>query len=118
MNLSHLMITGAALLSFSAMAADPATNDSTAQGSQAPAVSQEQPQPGSAAASGAGTAPGSTGTQSGEEPRDKASDTAAGGTSEPDKTAAPTEGPEASGSTGTQSGPNPAGSPDKSTETK
>ena len=113
MKFSHLMITGAALLSFSAIAADEAKKDTEAQGSQPPAASQDQKQPGSAAASGAGTAPGSTGTQSGAEPTDKASGSAAAGTSAPDKSAAPTKGPEASGSSGTQSGPNPAASADK-----
>jgi len=112
MKFSHLMITGAALLSFSAIAADEAKKDTEAQGSQPPAASQDQKQPGSAAASGAGTTPGNTGTQSGADPTDKASGSAAAGTSASDKSAAPTKGPEASGSSGTQSGPNPAGSPD------
>jgi len=110
MKFSHLMITGAALLSFSAIAADEAKKDTEAQGSQLPAASQDQKQPGSAAATGAGTAPGSTGTQSGAVPTDKASGSAAAGASASDKSAAPTKGPEASGSSGTQSGPNPAAS--------
>jgi hypothetical protein len=109
----HLMITGAVLLSFSAMAADEVKKDTEGQGSQLPAASQDQKQPGSAAATGAGTAPGSTGTQSGADPTDKASGSAAAGTSASDKSAAPTKGPEASGSSGTQSGPNPAASADK-----
>ena len=108
MKLSHLMIAGVALLSSCAIATK---KDTEAQGSQAPAASQAQMEPGSAAASGAGTAPGSTGTQSGAEPTDKASGSAAAGTSTSDKSAAPTKGPEAAGSAGTQSGPNPAGSP-------
>src|SRR2546421_11025251 len=112
MKFNHLMITGAALLSFSAIAAEEAKKDTQAQGSQAPAASQDQKEPGSAAATGAGTAPGSTGTQSGAEPTDKTSGSAAAGTSA-SESAAPTKGPEASGSSGTQSGPNPAGPPDK-----
>jgi predicted small secreted protein len=118
MNYNHLLITSAVLLSSCALTAGEG-KDTTARGSAAQGATQDQtPQPGSAAASGAGTAPGSTGTQSGAEPADKASGGATADTTAPDKSAAPTEGPEASGSSGTQSGPNPAGSPDRATEKK
>jgi hypothetical protein len=102
MSFSHLLITGAAVLAFGAVTA----------GCQSPAASQDQKQPGSAAATGAAPAAGSTGTQSGADPKEKASGSAAAGTSASDKSAAPTSGPEAAGSSGTQSGPNPAGAPD------
>src|SRR5690349_579353 len=94
MNFRHLLITGA-LLSFGAIAAGCHTF-------------HDQNQPGSAAATRAGPAPGSTGPQSGADAT-RASGNAAAGTS---ATSAPTKGPEAAGSSGTQSGPNPAGSPD------
>ena len=77
MNFNQLLITGAALLSVSACATEE-PRDTRAQGTQAPAASQDQMQPGSAAATGAAATPGSTGTQSGADPMDKSSGGATG----------------------------------------
>ena len=55
MNFSHLLITSAAVLSLGACATHEGTQ---AQGSRGAAASQDRTQPGSAAATGAGTAPG------------------------------------------------------------